>query len=124
MRRDHLVSLHRAAIPYIESALMFARGEFAFSGQRPKRPLSENTLNQALRSLGYSRDQITFHGFRSSFSTLAREVLRAENDLIERQLAHVEKNAVKAAYDRSFRIEERRGLMDAWGDYLVSLKSN
>lgn len=121
-KRDHLVPLHKAAAVYVQRALQFGGDDFVFSGHRKGRPLSENTLNQALRSIGYAKEDITFHGFRSSFSTLAREVLRLDEDLIERQLAHVVGGAVKSIYDRSYKLEERTEMMNAWGDYLVYLK--
>jgi integrase len=72
--------------------------------------------------LGINKDQHVFHGFRSSFSTLSREVLRLPDDLIEAQLGHVQRNKVRAAYDRSQRIEERREMMQAWSDFLDELR--
>lgn len=122
MKRDHIIPLHDSLIPIIEQCLSFASSEYLFAGQRKGRPISENTLNVALRSLGYDKTEVTFHGFRSSFSTLARESLRLDDDLIERQLAHSVGNSVKAAYDRSFKLEERAELMNEWGDYLLRLK--
>lgn len=122
MKKDHLVPLHDSAITILRAALQFSDGQYIFAGQRKGRPISENSLNVALRSLGYSKDVMVFHGFRSSFSTLGREVLRFDNELIERQLAHVDKNSVRAAYDRSYRLEERASMMRRWGDYLDGLR--
>jgi len=122
MKRDHVVPLHPAAVGFVRDAYSFSRDNYVFSGAKAGRPLSENTLNHALRSLGYDKSAVTFHGFRSSFSTLAREELRLDEDLIERQLAHSVGNSVKAAYDRSYKLEERIKMMHQWGDYLVKLK--
>jgi len=120
--REHVVPLHSRVIKSIENSLTFSDGDFIFPGQRRGRPLSENTLNVALRSLGYSNDDLTHHGFRTTFSTLGRDVLGFEDELIERQLAHVEKNNVRAAYDRSHRLNDRIKMMLQWGDYLDHLR--
>jgi integrase len=121
MGREHWVPLPKPAINLLEVAVDQSDGTYLFNGSRPHRPLSENTLNIALRSLGVDKDTHVFHGFRSSFSTLAREHCRLAGDLIELQLGHVERNQIKAAYDRSQRLEERRELMDAWSNYLEAL---
>jgi integrase len=122
-KKDHLVPLHSSVVRLLELALEFSNDDFIFPGARPGRPISENTLNMALRSLGFDKDTAVFHGFRSSFSTLGREVHRFEDDLIERQLAHIDRNAVRAAYDRSHRLEERTAMQRLWGDYLDRLKA-
>lgn len=122
MQREHLIPLTDSVIDLLQQALEFTDGEFLFIGGRKGRPISENTLNVALRSLGI--DNHVFHGFRSSFSTLAREKLRLNSDLIELQLGHIEKNKVKAAYDRSDRLEERFELMQSWADYVDTLKAH
>lgn len=86
------------------------------------RPLSENTLNGALRRLGYSSDQMTAHGFRSIASTLLNE-RGVHPDLIELQLAHAERNRVRAAYNRAQRFAERRVMMQNWADYVDTLRT-
>lgn len=86
------------------------------------RPLSENTLNGALRRLGYSSEQMTAHGFRSIASTLLNE-RGIHPDLIELQLAHAERNRVRAAYNRAQRLAERRVMMQNWADYVDSLRA-
>jgi integrase len=121
MGREHWIPLTESMLGFLELAVNSSDGEYLFNGARPSRPLSEGALNVALRSLGISKDQHVFHGFRSSFATLSREVLRLPDDLIELQLGHIEGNKVKAAYDRSQRLEERRELMNAWSDYLDEL---
>ena len=121
MGREHWIPLTLPLMELLQLGIEQSDGEYLFSGTRPGRPLSENTLNVALRSLGIDKDTHVFHGFRSSFSTLAREHLRLSNDIIELQLGHIEGNQVKAAYDRSMRLEERRELMNAWSCYLETL---
>lgn len=89
------------------------------------RPISENTLNQALRRLGYSKEEIVSHGFRAMFSTIANEHISEHGyhtDVIERHLAHVEKNKVKGAYNRAEYMDERKGLAQWWADYLDNVK--
>jgi integrase len=85
------------------------------------RPISENTLNGALKRLGYTSEQQTPHGFRTIASTLLNELL-VDGDLIELQLAHKERNAVRGAYNRAQKLEARRAMMQQWADYLDSLK--
>lgn len=84
--------------------------------------MSENTVNAALRRLGYSRDEMTGHGFKSMASTLLNEQ-GWHRDAIERQLAHSERNAVRAAYNYAEHLPERRRMMQAWADYLDCLKT-
>jgi len=86
------------------------------------RPLSENTLGAALRRIGYTSDVMTAHGFRSTASTLLNE-LGWNPDLIELQLAHKERNKVRAAYNRAQRLAERRTMMQAWADHLDTLRA-
>ena len=121
MGREHWIQLTEPVIEMLQTAIAQTNGEYLFNGIKPNSPLSENTLNHALRSLGVDKQTHVFHGFRSSFSTLAREHCRLPGDLIELQLGHIEGNQVKAAYDRSQRLEERRELMDKWSKYLAEL---
>lgn len=95
---------------------------YVFPGERTRtRPMSENTVNAALRRLGYSKDQMTGHGFRSMASTLLNEQ-GWHRDAIERQLAHAERDAVRAAYNYAEHLPERRRMMQAWADYLDRLR--
>jgi integrase len=87
------------------------------------RPMSENALTTALRRMGYSGDVMTWHGFRTIASTLLNEQ-GWHPDLIELQLAHAERNSVRAAYNKAQRISERRNMMQAWADYLDGLKAS
>lgn len=125
MRRDHVVPLPVQAIALLdELRRMNGNGEYLFPSLRTwKRPMSENTLNAALRRMGYSGDEMTAHGFRASFSTLANESGLWHPDAIERALAHVEKNEVRRAYARGDYWEERVKLADWWAGYLDELKT-
>lgn len=87
-----------------------------------KRPMSEATILTALRRIGYSKDEMTAHGFRSMASTLLNE-LGWNPDAIERQLGHSERDGVRAAYNYAEYLPERRKMMQAWADYLVQLKT-
>ncbi len=85
------------------------------------KPLSDNTLVAALRRLGISKDEQTAHGVRAAASTLLNE--QGWNpDLIELQLAHVPKDQIRAAYNRSVRVDERRKMLQHWADYLDRLR--
>lgn len=100
------------------------RGRYAFPSLRTTaRPMSENTLNAALRRLGYTGDDMTAHGFRTTASTLLNEQ-GWHPDLIELQLAHAERNKVRAAYNKAQRLDERRKMMQAWADYLDGLRAS
>ena len=124
MRRDHFVPLPDQAIALLgELRLMNGNGEYLFPSLRTwKRPMSENTLNAALRRMGYSGEEMTAHGFRASFSTLANESGLWHADAIERALAHVEKNEVRRAYARGKHWEERVRLADWWAMELDRLR--
>jgi integrase len=124
MDREHVVPLSRQAVTLLRALQeITGDGELLFPGLRhPSRPISENTLNAALRGMGYGKDEMTGHGFRSMASTLLNEQGFAP-DVIELQLAHQEKNKTRAAYNRAQRIEERRRMMQAWADYLDGLRA-
>ena len=81
--------------------------------------MSENTVRVALRSMGYTNDDMTAHGFRGMASTRLNE-MGWPPDVIERQLAHAERNSVRAAYNHAEYLPERRKMMQAWADYLDS----
>ena len=81
-----------------------------------RNPISDGTLNKALRTMGYDKTKHVGHGFRKSFSTIMNE--RGFNgDDIELQLAHLDKNKIRGIYNKAMRLEARRGLMDKWGEY-------
>jgi integrase len=83
--------------------------------------MSENTVLAALRRMGYHKEEMTGHGFRSMASTSLNEQ-GWHRDAIERQLAHAERNAIRAAYNYAEHLPERRKMMQAWADYLDTLK--
>jgi integrase len=125
MRAIHIVPLSRQAISIFEELKpLTGKRVLVFPGAaNHTRPMSENTINLALRRLGYSNEEMTAHGFRSMASTLLNE--QGWNpDAIERQLAHVERNAVRAAYNYAQFLPERRKMMQGWADYLDSLKAD
>lgn len=118
MRAEHVVPLSSQAIEVIKAMQPLSGDrELVFpSPFYPSKPLSENTLNSALARMGY-KGEATAHGMRSLFSTAANEA-GWNTDVIERQLAHIERNQVRAAYNRSTYLQERVKLMQWWADYL------
>jgi integrase len=86
-----------------------------------ERPISDVTLLAALRRLGFSKEEMSVHGFRSIASTMLNEQ-GYNKDWIERQLAHGERNSVRAAYNYAEYLPERRKMMQSWADYLDGLK--
>jgi integrase len=119
MREQHIVPLSRQAIEVLqEIQQLTGRGQYVFPSERGGgRPMSENTVNAALRRLGYMKEEMTGHGFRSMASTLLHE-LGYQHQVIERQLAHGERNQVSAAYNYAEHLPERRKMMQEWADYL------
>ena len=124
MRKPHLVPLSRQAVVIIQGLQpKTGEGRYMFPSLRTnQRPLSENTLNAALRRLGYSGDEITSHGFRGMASTQLNEMGRWNPDAIERQLAHGEKDAVRSAYNHAQHLAERIDMMQVWADHLDELR--
>lgn len=118
----HIVPLSVQAVAILrELQPLTGRGRYVFPGGRgPSRCMSENGVLSALRRMGYSGEQMTGHGFRSMASTLLNEQ-GWHKDAIERQLAHGERNKVRAAYNYAEHLAERRRMMQAWADYLDSL---
>lgn len=125
MRRTHAVPLARQALNILRQLhVITGSGLLAFPSVRTGRaPMSENTLNAALRRLGYAKDEMSAHGFRASASTLLNESREWHADAIERQLAHVEGNDVRRAYARGEHWDERVRMMQWWADYLDRLQA-
>ena len=125
MRRVHSVPLSRQALDIIAGIEADgAYSNYLFPSLRSaKRPMSENTINAALRRLGYAQDEMTGHGFRAMASTLLNEMGKWNPDAIERQLAHADNNAVRRAYTRGEYWNERVAMMQDWSDYLDQLRS-
>ena len=124
MRRPHVVPLATQAVALLRALNTHTGdGRLLFPGLRSgSRPISENTLNAGLRRLGFGQEEMTAHGFRSMASTRLNE-LGYHPALIELQLAHAERNATRAAYNKAQRLEERRKMMQAWADYLDGLRA-
>jgi integrase len=126
MDRPHRVPLAQQAVVIIRHLeKITGKGEFLFPAiTSVQRPMSENTLNAALRRLGYTKGEVTAHGFRTTASTLLNEMGRWSADAIERQLAHQEENDVRRAYMHAAEFwVERVEMMQAWADYLDQLRS-
>jgi len=125
MGQLHIVPLSTQAVAILkELQPLTGRGTLVFPSLRSaSRPLSNNTINASLRRLGFSTEEMTAHGFRSMASTLLNEQ-GWHPDLIELQLAHAERNKVRAAYNKAQRLAERRKMMQAWADYLDGLKAS
>jgi len=124
MGEPHLVPIARQALVILRELQPLARGgHYLFPSLRTRdRPMSDNTINAALRRLGYTSQEQTGHGFRSMASTLLNEQ-GFPPDVIELQLAHTERNKVRAAYNKAQRLPERRKMMQAWADYLDRLRT-
>jgi integrase len=122
MRTLHIVPLSKQAIAILNDLnALTGRDKYLFPSTRTKeRPMSDNTINGALRRLGYTKDEMTGHGFRSMASTLLNEQ-GWNRDAIERQLAHSERDGVRAAYNYAEYLPERKKMMQAWADYLDGL---
>lgn len=119
---DHIVPLAEQVIKQLkEIHPLTGNGEYVFGIRSGERPLSENTINAALKSLGYSGDLIQPHGFRHTAATMLAE-LGWNTDAIDRQLAHKEQG-VKGVYQKAQFLDERRKMMQAWADYTDSLRS-
>ena len=125
-RTPHIVPLSSQAKEIFEDLRpLTRRSEFVFPGVRSsKRPMSENTVNAALRNLGFDGDTITGHGFRAMARTVLDEVLGFRPDYIEHQLAHAVRDPLGRAYNRTAHLAERKKMMQAWADYLDSLRLN
>jgi integrase len=125
MGADHIVPLSRQAVAVLrELHPLTGRRSLVFPSLRSRdRPISDNTLNAALRRLGFAKDVATAHGFRASARTLLDEVLHQRVDLIEHQLAHAVRDPLGRAYNRTAHLPERVRMMQLWADYLDGLKS-
>ena len=124
MKELHIVPLARQAITILRELEPLARGgRYLFPSLRTHdRPMSDNTINAALRRLGYSSEEQTGHGFRSMASTLLNEQ-GFPPVVIELQLAHTARNKERAAYNKAQRLPERRKMMQAWANYLDGLRA-
>ncbi len=124
MARDHIVPLSRQAITALKRIEpITGRFPYVFPNERSRtRPMSDNGIRTALRTLGYSNEDMTPHGFRAMARTLLDEELRIRPDWIEQQLAHRVSDPLGRAYNRTAFIEERTNMMQVWADYLDDLR--
>ena len=120
----HIVPLATQAVEILrELHPLTCRGEYVFPSARGRdRPMSENTVNAALRRMGFDSDTMTGHGFRAMARTILDEVLGFRPDYIEHQLAHAVRDPNGRAYNRTAHLPERRRMMQAWADYLDQLR--
>ncbi len=123
MRRAHIVPLSEQAQAVLKRAsLLFGSEGLIFPSVRDwEKPMSDNAMSKALRDMGYG-GKATPHGFRSSFSSMAHERSGFASEVIEKALAHEEKNKIKGAYNRAEYLEQRRQLMQWWGNTLQVLE--
>jgi integrase len=124
MRNAHVVPLSRQALELLRSTEALSAGQqYVFSSLYPgNRPMSENTINAALRRMGFTGDEMTAHGFRALASTLLNESGKWNPDAIERALAHKDSSATRGAYHRGTHWAERVEMAQWWSDYLDTLK--
>lgn len=124
----HIVPLSRQAVAILlELRPLTGRGRYVFPNPRTpdgSRAMSEAAVLVALRTMGFTNDEMTGHGFRAIFRTLGDEVLRFRIDLIEHQLAHTVRDPLGRAYNRTTHLEERTIMMQQWADYLDALKTD
>ncbi|MDO9269399.1 MAG: integrase arm-type DNA-binding domain-containing protein [Methylobacter sp.] len=124
---QHIVPLSSQAVAILEELQPFSGlGRFVFPSERTPRGdrcMSDNTLNAALKRLGYGKDVMTAHGFRAMARTILDEVLGVRPDFIEHQLAHAVKDPNGRAYNRTAHLPERHKMMQQWSDYLDGLKN-
>ena len=125
-KTPHIVPLSDQAVQVLaELQPLTRRSEYVFPGVRSaSRPMSENTINAALRNLGFDGTTIVGHGFRAMARTVLDEVLGFRPDYIEHQLAHAVRDPLGRAYNRATHLPERRKMMQAWSDYLDTLREN
>ena len=123
MRQQHIVPLSEQALAVLRDLYAFTGGgKYLFPSTRTEtRPIADATMLNALRRMGYQKHEMSVHGFRSIASTLLNE-LGFNRDWIERQLAHGERDEVRAAYNYAEYLPERRKMMQAWADYLTDLR--
>ena len=123
MRKEHRVPLSRQAVTILDEAGKVSSGcRLVFPGLRGDRPISENTFNAALRRLGYSKDEMTAHGFRAMASTLLNQSGKWRPDVVERALAHGERDQSRKPYNRAEYWDERVPMAQWWSDYLDTLR--
>lgn len=125
LKRDHVVPLARQAVEILRDLHMYTGdGKYVFPGRTASRVMSGNTVNSALRTMGWSGETVTAHGFRATARTLLHEKLGFNPDAIEAQLAHDVPDRLGSAYNRTKHLDERIRMMQEWADFLDGLKSS
>ncbi len=124
MKQPHIVPLSKQSLSILEEQkLLTGNWRYVFPSERSKqRPMSENSVNAAMRRMGISKDEMTGHGFRATARTLLDEVLGFVHHLIEHQLAHDVRDPLGRAYNRTTHLPQRKEMMQKWADYLDNLK--
>ncbi len=125
MKADHLVPLSHQAVAILQNIKPLTQhcSRYVFHSLRTtQRPISDNTLNSTLRRMGFSKEEMTAHGFRAMARTNLDEVLKFRFEVIEMQLAHAVRDANGRAYNRTQYLDERRCMMQAWADWLDGLR--
>lgn len=124
MREPHLVPLSKQALKILEEVKkLTGESKYAFPSARTfNRPMSNNAILAALRRMGYTKNEMTPHGFRAMARTIIDEVLQVRPDFIEAQLAHRVSDPLGRSYNRTQHLNERRKMMQKWSDYLDGLK--
>ena len=122
---EHIVPLSTQAYTWLQELRQFTgHSEFIFPAIHTSvQTMSENTINQAIRRMGYDSEQMCGHGFRASARTILEEVLEYPIEIIEQQLAHQVRDMHGRAYNRTKHLEKRKQMMQAWADYLDKIKS-
>jgi integrase len=125
MKQAHLVPLSRQAVEILrELKPLTGSSPYVFPSLRSSaRPMSNNAILAALRRMGYTKDDMTGHGFRAMARTILDEILHVRPDFIEHQLAHAVRDPNGRAYNRTAHLEERKKMMQLWSDYLDGLKA-
>lgn len=124
MRRPHAIPLSEQVLGYLRELQQFSGPEgYVFPAfHTTRRPMSENTMNQAFRRMGYTSDEVTAHGLRTTASTLLNESGKWHPDAIERALAHGDSDAVRGIYNRGHYWDVRVKMMKWWSDYIDRLR--
>ncbi|HTP64959.1 MAG TPA: integrase arm-type DNA-binding domain-containing protein [Geobacteraceae bacterium] len=121
----HLVPLAQQAVEILKALKpVTGGGKYLFPSMTTNlKPISDNTINQAIRRMGYDKDEMTAHGFRAMARTILEEVLHVQPEIIEHQLAHVVRDSLGRAYNRTTHLAARKRMMQTWADYLDGLRA-
>jgi len=126
IKKEHVIPLTDRIVEILKEMQLFSNdAKYIFHSLSSKStPMSDATMNNALRRMGYSKEEIVTHSFRAMFSTIAHEKSQFKHEVIETQLAHSVGSDVSRAYNRAMYLDERKELMQWWSDYLDEVKKN